>query len=65
VAQPDASLALPGAGLLTSHTVEYVVELYLANISIPPALYAGSGLELPAGPIFARDEIIRLWWKSF
>jgi len=54
------TLALPKEGLRASHTADYVGELYLADISIPPALYAGPGLELPVGPIFSQDEIIRL-----
>ena len=54
------TLALPKEGLRAPHTAEYAGELYLADISVPPALYAGPGLELPVGPIFARDEIIRL-----
>ena len=54
------TLALPKEGLRSSDTVDYVGELYLADISIPPSLYAGPGLELPVGPIFAQDEIVRL-----
>ena len=54
------TLALPKEGLRSSDTVDYVGELYLADISIPPGLYAGPDLELPFGPIFAQDEIIRL-----
>ena len=54
------TLALPKEGLRAPDTVEYVGELYLADISIPPGLYAGLGLELPPGPIFSRAEIIRL-----
>ena len=54
------TLALPKEGLRASNTTDYVGELYLADISIPPGLYAGPGLELPVGPIFAQDEIIQL-----
>jgi len=54
------TLALPKQGLRTSNTAGFIGELYLADISIPPSLYAGSGLELSVGPIFAQTEIIRL-----
>lgn len=37
-----------------------VGELFLANISVPPALYAAPALRLKVGAIFARSEIIRL-----
>ena len=53
-------MALPKEGLRASETVDYVGELYLADISIPPSLYAGPGLGLTVEPIFAQDEIIRL-----
>jgi NAD(P)H-hydrate epimerase len=54
------TLALPKKGLRTFNTGDYVGELYLADISIPPGLYAGTGLDLSVGHIFAQDEIIRL-----
>jgi NAD(P)H-hydrate epimerase len=59
-ASATLTLALPKEGLRASNTTDYVGELYLADISIPPGLYAGPGLELPVGPIFAQDEIIQL-----
>lgn len=52
------TLALPRAGLLTAEAAPYVGELYLADIGVPPQLYAGLGLEV--GPLFAQDEILRL-----
>jgi NAD(P)H-hydrate epimerase len=52
------TLALPKGGLRGNEAV--VGELYLADISVPPALYAGSGIGLTVGPIFAQDEILRL-----
>lgn len=54
------TLALPKAGLRSEAATGIVGELYLADISVPPGLYAGPGLELAVGPIFAQDEIIRL-----
>jgi hypothetical protein len=32
----------------------------LADISVPPELYARPGLELNVGPLFAGEEIIRV-----
>lgn len=52
------TLALPKAGL--KNKTEYTGELYLADISIPPALYSHSNLKLSVGHIFAQEEIIRL-----
>jgi len=54
------TLALPKAGLRAPGTAQYVGELYLADIGIPPGLYAGPGLRLSVGAIFAKEEIIRL-----
>ena len=39
---------------------EYVGELYLGDIGVPPELYAGSGLAYEVGPLFARQEIVHL-----
>lgn len=55
------TLAMPKKGLRAVDTVDYVGELYLADISVPPALYDNADLELPVGPIFAQNEIIQLW----
>ena len=35
-------------------------ELYLADIGVPPELYARPSLGLEVGPVFARDEVFRL-----
>jgi NAD(P)H-hydrate epimerase len=59
-ADATLTLALPKEGLRTITTADYVGELYLADISIPPGLYAGPGVGLSVGPIFAQGEIIRL-----
>jgi NAD(P)H-hydrate epimerase len=52
------TLGLPKTGLLhgTSHTV--VGELWLADIGIPLAAYAAVGIAV--GPLFAREEFIRI-----
>jgi len=54
------TLALPKAGLQAPAAVPHVGELYLADISVPPELYAAPGLGLTVGPLFAQGEIIRL-----
>jgi NAD(P)H-hydrate epimerase len=54
------TLALPKEGLRAAGVREHVGELYLADISVPPALYAGPGLGVDVGPIFAQSEIVRL-----
>jgi len=54
------TLALPKEGLRHETGEGAVGELYLADISVPPDLYAGPKLELQVGAIFAEDEIIRL-----
>lgn len=52
------TLALPKAGLRAAAVAEAVGALYLADISVPPGLYAGLGLAV--GALFAEDDIIRL-----
>lgn len=54
------TLALPKRGLRAPGVAEQVGELYLADISVPPALYREPALHLPVGSIFARDEVLRL-----
>lgn len=54
------TLALPKVGLLAETAVTQVGELYLADISVPPALYARPVLQLTVGPIFAASDIVRL-----
>ncbi|HRJ41786.1 MAG: NAD(P)H-hydrate epimerase [Caldilineaceae bacterium] len=50
------TLALPKAGLLTAPARPAVGQLYLADISVPPALYQRLGLDVP--PLFAADPIL-------
>ncbi|MCH9686544.1 MAG: NAD(P)H-hydrate epimerase [Deltaproteobacteria bacterium] len=54
------TLALPKRGLLEPGLGETVGELYLADIGVPPSLYAGPGLELQVEPLFATSDIVRL-----
>lgn len=55
------TLALPKVGLRAAAAKVNVGELYLADISVPPRLYRGSGLSLEVGPIFAESDLVRLW----
>ena len=50
------TLALPKTGLAA--TPDVVGELSLADISVPPAVYAALGIAV--GPIFAPDAVVRL-----
>ena len=54
------TLALPKSGLRAQGVEAYVGELYLADISVPPSLYAEPALALEVGPLFAESEILRL-----
>jgi hypothetical protein len=54
------TLALPKVGLRAQGVEAYVGELYLADISVPPSLYAEPALALEVGPLFAESEILRL-----
>ena len=54
------TLALPKEGLRAPGAASTVGELYLADISVPPGLYARPPLNLDAGPLFAESDIVRL-----
>ncbi len=54
------TLALPKKGLRTPEAAARVGELYLADISVPPSLYATPALGLHVGPIFAEGDVVRL-----
>ena len=54
------TLALPKAGLLTPQAQPFVGDLYLADIGVPPELYATPSLGIDVGPIFVHDTILRL-----
>ncbi|MEN8809327.1 MAG: hypothetical protein ABF291_17750 [Desulfobacterales bacterium] len=54
------TLALPKEGLKAPDVAVNVGELYLADISVPPALYAEPALQLKVGAIFAQSDIVRL-----
>ena len=54
------TLALPKNGLMDNNLATAVGELYLADIGVPPTLYAAPALNLEVGPLFARSDILRL-----
>ena len=54
------TLALPKAGLRAPGVDTQVGELYLADISVPPELYAEPALGLEVAHIFAQSDIVRL-----
>jgi NAD(P)H-hydrate epimerase len=53
------TLALPKEGLRRAGK-DVVGELYLADIGVPPELYALAPLNLDTGPLFAKKQILRL-----
>ena len=60
-ASATLTLALPKEGLRSRPARERVGELYLADISVPPELYASvpPGFDVP--PIFAENDMVRVW----
>jgi NAD(P)H-hydrate epimerase len=54
------TLALPKHGLRVAATATYVGELFLADISVPPSLYARPPLGLEVGALFAAGDVVRM-----
>ncbi len=54
------TLALPKEGLRAPGVDEHVGELYLADISVPPSLYAEPALGLEVGHVFSQSDVVRL-----
>jgi len=54
------TLALPKDGLRAIEVIDYIGELYLADISVPPKLYANPPLSINIPNLFSRQDIIRL-----
>jgi len=52
------TLALPKTGLVSPQAEPFVGELYLADISVPPELYLGLGIETSS--LFTTDTIIKI-----
>jgi NAD(P)H-hydrate epimerase len=59
-AEATMTLALPKEGLRAFGVADQVGELYLADISVPPGLYAEPALGFEVGPLFAQNDIVRL-----
>lgn len=55
------TLALPKAGLRRQGSAELAGQLYLADISVPPHLYIQPAFRIDVGPLFAEDDVIRLF----
>lgn len=54
------TLALPKEALRAKQALAHVGALYLADISVPPGLYAKAPLNLQVPPIFVRNDIVQL-----
>ncbi len=54
------TLALPKTGMLNPQAAAYVGQLYLADISVPPELYATPGLDLQVEPLFTHQSIVKV-----
>ena len=59
-ADATLTLAMPKSGLFTKEADAIVGELYLADISVPPQLYAEKSLGLRAQNIFRYSDIVRI-----
>lgn len=55
------TLALPKVGLRTAPARGHVGELYLADISVPPSLYARPPLGIELTTPFSGADLVRLW----
>ena len=58
-ASATMTLALPKIGLQKAQK-EVVGEIYLADIGVPPGLYARPPLNLHVNPLFGEEGILRL-----
>lgn len=50
------TLALPKVGLIKTEAKEFVGDLYLGDISVPPLLYSQLGIKVK--PLFAKNPVI-------
>jgi NAD(P)H-hydrate epimerase len=57
-ADATLTLALPKTGLMHESGREAAGEIFLADIGVPPGLYAELGLQV--GPLFARNSLLQL-----
>ncbi len=63
-ADATLTLALPKKGFLRPGMALQLGELYVADISVPPHLYANQALQIELGPIFAESDILRVELES-
>lgn len=61
MATATMTLAVPKTAFQMPEVRNYTGELYLADISVPPELYAKPSLGFEVTPLFAREEVVRLW----
>jgi NAD(P)H-hydrate epimerase len=59
-AESTLTLAMPKLGLAAENAREYVGELFVADIGVPPELYAAPSLGLKAQRMFSQSEILRV-----
>jgi NAD(P)H-hydrate epimerase len=59
-ADATLTLALPKIGLTRASAGDFVGELYVGDIGVPPELYAGRGLGYDVGPIFGRQPYLEV-----
>jgi hypothetical protein len=52
---------MPKVGFRAESARRHIGELYLADISVPPVLYAKPPLNLDVPNVFAEDDIVRIW----
>ena len=62
LATATMTLALPKEGLLLDAVRQNIGALYLADISVPPALYASPQLDIKVGALFGKDDVIQRWY---
>ena len=59
-ADATLTLAMPKIGLFAEASSQYVGELYLGDISVPPSLYAEKPLQLKAENVFRHSDIVKI-----
>ena len=55
------TLALPKTGLLIQAAKPFVGDLYLADIGVPPELYAAPSLRLQVHSPFIKETVVKLY----
>ncbi len=59
-ADATLTLALPKIGLTKTPARDFVGDLYIGDIGVPPELYAGRGLGYDVGPLFGQQPYFAL-----